>query len=187
MIQPADWWRDGTALGSRGSGVVRWFGCDATGPLPAAAVRPSPAARLAGPAAPSNSSPSSAPLAAILGYSPESKVGIDYVPSYGDWKLAWDRIVFEGFGGAQMTLELTWRGSDTALAAPLCIDLIRLVELAQRRGDTAHRDEPAGPGVHARPHHGERHGHRQRKRRPNANTQGSRNAARPAQARRREP
>ena len=76
-----------------------------------------------------------APLAAILGYMPESKVGIDYVPSYGDWKLAWDRIVFEGFGGAEMTLETTWRGSDTALAAPLCIDLIRLVELAQRRGE----------------------------------------------------
>jgi myo-inositol-1-phosphate synthase len=76
-----------------------------------------------------------APLAAILGYDPESKVGIDYVPSYGDWKVAWDRIVFQGFGGAEMTLELTWRGSDTALAAPLCIDLIRLVELAQRRGE----------------------------------------------------
>ncbi len=76
-----------------------------------------------------------APLAAILGYAPESRVGIDYVPSYGDWKVAWDRIVFEGFGGAQMTLELTWRGSDTALAAPLCIDLIRLVELAARRGE----------------------------------------------------
>ena len=76
-----------------------------------------------------------APLAAILGYAPETKVGIDYVPSYGDWKLAWDRIVFEGFGGAQMTLEMTWRGSDTALAAPLCIDLIRLVEYAQRRGE----------------------------------------------------
>ena len=57
------------------------------------------------------------------------------MPSYGDWKLAWDRIVFAGFGGAQMSLELTWRGSDTALAAPLCIDLIRLVELAQRRGE----------------------------------------------------
>jgi myo-inositol-1-phosphate synthase len=76
-----------------------------------------------------------APLASILGYSPESKIGIDYVPSYGDWKLAWDRIVFEGFGGAQMSLELTWRGSDTALAAPLCIDLIRLVVLAQQRGE----------------------------------------------------
>ena len=77
-----------------------------------------------------------APLASILGYAPESKIGIDYVPSYGDWKLAWDRIVFAGFGGAHMSLELTWRGSDTALAAPLCIDLIRLVELAQRRGES---------------------------------------------------
>ena len=43
--------------------------------------------------------------------------------------------MFEGFGGAQMTLEMTWRGSDTALAAPLCLDLIRLVELAQRKGE----------------------------------------------------
>lgn len=76
-----------------------------------------------------------APLAAILGYAPEAQVGIDYVPSYGDWKVAWDRIVFEGFGGAEMTLEMTWRGSDTALAAPLCIDLVRLVDLAQRRGE----------------------------------------------------
>jgi myo-inositol-1-phosphate synthase len=75
-----------------------------------------------------------AALPAILGYEPESRVGIDYVPSYGDWKVAWDRIVFAGFGGAPMTLELTWRGSDTALAAPLCLDLVRLVELAQRRG-----------------------------------------------------
>lgn len=74
-------------------------------------------------------------LATILGYSPESSVGIDYVPSYGDWKVAWDRIAFSGFGGATMALELTWRGSDTALAAPLCIDLIRLVDLAQARGE----------------------------------------------------
>jgi len=77
----------------------------------------------------------SASLSAILGYAPEARVGIEYVPSYGDWKVAWDRVVFEGFGGAPMTLEMTWRGSDTALAAPLCIDLIRLVELAQRLGE----------------------------------------------------
>lgn len=76
-----------------------------------------------------------AALAEILGYAPEAKVGIDYVPSYGDWKVAWDRIAFEGFGGAPMSLELTWHGSDTALAAPLVIDLVRLVELAARRGD----------------------------------------------------
>lgn len=77
----------------------------------------------------------SAALSAILGYPLESPVGIDYVPSYGDWKLAWDRVVFTGFGGASMTLEMTWRGSDTALAAPLCIDLVRLAELAQRKGE----------------------------------------------------
>lgn len=82
-------------------------------------------------------------LAAILGYTPESHVGIDYLPSYGDWKVAWDRIAFRGFGGAEMTLEMTWRGSDTALAAPLCIDLVRFVELAQRRGESGVLDHLA--------------------------------------------
>ena len=77
-----------------------------------------------------------AALSAILGYEPEASVGIEYMPSYGDWKVAWDRIQFQGFGGATMSLELSWRGSDTALAAPLCIDLIRLVEHAQRAGET---------------------------------------------------
>ena len=77
----------------------------------------------------------SASLAAILGYAPETAIGIEYIPSYGDWKVAWDRIGFTGFGGAAMSLELSWRGSDTSLAAPLCIDLIRLVDLALRRGE----------------------------------------------------
>jgi myo-inositol-1-phosphate synthase len=77
-----------------------------------------------------------AALSAILGYEPEASVAIEYMPSYGDWKVAWDRIQFEGFGGAAMSLELSWRGSDTSLAAPLVIDLIRLVELAQRCGAT---------------------------------------------------
>ena len=96
-----------------------------------------------------------APLAAILGYAPEASVAIDYMPSYGDWKVAWDRITFEGFGGAAMSLEMTWRGSDTSLAAPLCIDMVRLVELAQRRGETgvlAHLavffKSPMGTGEH---------------------------------------
>ncbi len=71
----------------------------------------------------------------ILGYSPEAHVGIDYLPSFGDWKVAWDYIQFRGFAGVDMTMTFTWRGSDTALAAPLCIDLLRLTEYAQRRGE----------------------------------------------------
>jgi myo-inositol-1-phosphate synthase len=76
-----------------------------------------------------------AALAEILGYAPESHVGIDFLRSFGDWKVAWDHIAFEGFGGAQMSMQFTWQGCDSALAAPLCLDLLRLCELAARRGE----------------------------------------------------
>jgi myo-inositol-1-phosphate synthase len=58
---------------------------------------------------------------------------IDYVPSLGDWKTAWDHVHFEGFLGARGTLQFTWRASDSMLAAPLVLDLARLVDLASRR------------------------------------------------------
>jgi myo-inositol-1-phosphate synthase len=73
---------------------------------------------------------------AILGPEAQSLVGIDYVPALGDWKTALDLVRFEGFLGVPMTLQLTWQGSDSALAAPLVLDLVRLVELAQRRGES---------------------------------------------------
>lgn len=61
-------------------------------------------------------------------------VGIDYVPSLADWKTAWDFVHFEGFLGARMSLQFTWTGSDSALAAPLVLDLFRLVEAAAEEG-----------------------------------------------------
>tara|TARA_R110002126_G_scaffold64513_22_gene165291 strand:- start:10530 stop:11756 length:1227 start_codon:yes stop_codon:yes gene_type:complete len=64
-----------------------------------------------------------------------SGVGIDYVPSLGDWKTAWDFVHFEGFLGARMSMQITWSGSDSALAAPLGIDLVRLADFAQRAGE----------------------------------------------------
>jgi myo-inositol-1-phosphate synthase len=74
-------------------------------------------------------------LRAILGESlKESLTRIDYVRSLGDWKTSWDLVHFRGFLGAEMSLELTWRGADSALAAPLVIDLARLLDLALRRG-----------------------------------------------------
>ena len=39
-----------------------------------------------------------------------------------------------------MTLQFTWQGADSALAAPLVLDLVRLVDLA------AARDERGGLG-----------------------------------------
>lgn len=70
----------------------------------------------------------------ILGYSPKTVVSIEYVPDLGDWKTAWDHIHFAGFLGVPMTLQFTWQGCDSLLAAPLVLDLVRLTELAWRRG-----------------------------------------------------
>lgn len=74
-------------------------------------------------------------LAELLGYRPQSHVSIEYIESLDDWKTAWDHIHFEGFLGTKMTLQFTWQGCDSVLAAPLVIDLARLVLLAQRRGE----------------------------------------------------
>ena len=64
-----------------------------------------------------------------------AKVTIDYVPSLDDWKVAWDYIHFEGFLGARMSMQFTWQGNDSALAAPLVLDLARLAAFAQSRGE----------------------------------------------------
>jgi myo-inositol-1-phosphate synthase len=71
----------------------------------------------------------------ILGYEPHTLVRIDYVPTLGDWKTAWDLIQFEGFLRTPMTLQFTWQGADSALAAPLVLDLVRLVDVAASRGE----------------------------------------------------
>ena len=70
----------------------------------------------------------------ILGYKPASLVTIEYIPDMGDWKTAWDHIHFKGFMGTQMTLQFTWQGCDSLLAAPLAIDLARLADLEKQRG-----------------------------------------------------
>ena len=75
-------------------------------------------------------------LDSILGYPPHAGVAINYVPSLGDWKTAWDLVHFRGFMDVPMTLQLTWQGCDSVLAAPLVLDLVRLVDLAKRRGES---------------------------------------------------
>ena len=70
----------------------------------------------------------------ILGYKPSTIVTIEYLPDMGDWKTAWDHIHFQGFLGTKMTLQFTWQGCDSLLAAPLAIDLARLADLEKRRG-----------------------------------------------------
>lgn len=73
-------------------------------------------------------------VARIVGGSPTTKVGIEYVPSLDDWKVAWDYIHFRGFLGTKMSLQFSWCGSDSVLAAPLIIDLARLAALEHQRG-----------------------------------------------------
>ncbi|MFG1640877.1 inositol-3-phosphate synthase [Amycolatopsis sp. NPDC049252] len=94
-------------------------------------------------------------LSRNLGRDVDGEVHIDYVPALGDWKTAWDHVLFEGFLGARMTLQLTWQGCDSALAAPLVLDLARLTAKACRDGVAGPVAEfgfffkdPAGDGPH---------------------------------------
>jgi myo-inositol-1-phosphate synthase len=73
-------------------------------------------------------------VARIVGGKPVTKVGIDFVPSLDDWKVAWDYIHFRGFLDTKMSLQFTWSGSDSILAAPLIIDLARFAALEHSRG-----------------------------------------------------
>ncbi|HSI81341.1 MAG TPA: inositol-3-phosphate synthase [Solirubrobacterales bacterium] len=73
-------------------------------------------------------------LEQILGYPIEAPVRIDLVRDLGEWKTAWDHVTFEGFLGVRMRVQFTWEGCDSALAAPLVIDLARLGALALERG-----------------------------------------------------
>jgi myo-inositol-1-phosphate synthase len=70
----------------------------------------------------------------MLGYEPHLGSRIDYFPPLIDHKVAWDFIAFRGFLNHRMNMQFTWQGCDSILAAPLVIDLIRLMELAKRTG-----------------------------------------------------
>ncbi|MFF7652103.1 inositol-3-phosphate synthase [Streptomyces sp. NPDC007983] len=75
-------------------------------------------------------------LADTLGELPDGRLHIDNVPALGDWKTAWDHVAFEGFLGSRMVLQTIWQGCDSALAAPLVLDLARLTARAHEAGLT---------------------------------------------------
>jgi myo-inositol-1-phosphate synthase len=92
----------------------------------------------------------------ILGYPVEAPVRIERVRDLGEWKTAWDHVTFEGFLGVRMRLQFVWEGCDSALAAPLIIDLARLGALALERGEVGvlpamafFFKDPAGTDEHA--------------------------------------
>ncbi len=72
----------------------------------------------------------------ILGYPLRTHVGIDYVESLGDNKVAWDYVHFRGFLGHPMAMQFIWQGCDSILAAPLVIDLVRFADHALQRGES---------------------------------------------------
>lgn len=68
-------------------------------------------------------------------------VHIDYVEDMGEWKTAWNQVRFQGFLGTPMTMQITWQGCDSTLAAPLVIDLARFVTRAHQAGRVGVIDE----------------------------------------------
>jgi myo-inositol-1-phosphate synthase len=72
----------------------------------------------------------------ILGYEvPDHVVRIDYYRPRGDEKEAWDNIDLVGFLGQRMQIKVDFMARDSVLAAPLVLELVRLVVEAQRRGE----------------------------------------------------
>jgi myo-inositol-1-phosphate synthase len=82
-------------------------------------------------------------LASLLGEPVSAPLHIDNVPCLGEQKTAWDHIAFDGFLGARMTLQFTWTGLDSALAAPLVLDLARLLAAAHAAGRSGAQPELA--------------------------------------------
>ena len=62
------------------------------------------------------------------------KVRINYYPPRGDDKEGWDSIDLFGWLGHRMQLKINFLCSDSILAAPLVLDLVLFMDLAQRAG-----------------------------------------------------
>ena len=72
----------------------------------------------------------------ILGYAVEDHlVDIRYYRPRGDNKEAWDNIDIIGFMGQPMQLKINFLCKDSILAAPLVIEIARLLDYAQRCGE----------------------------------------------------
>jgi myo-inositol-1-phosphate synthase len=78
----------------------------------------------------------SAVLDSIVGYHVDNhQVHIHYYKPRGDSKEAWDNIDIVGFAGIPMQIKVNFLCQDSALAAPLVIDLVRLLDVAKRSGE----------------------------------------------------
>lgn len=72
----------------------------------------------------------------ILGYKVEDhQVHIHYYKPRGDAKEAWDNIDIVGFAGEPMQLKVNFLCKDSILAAPIVVDLVRLLDAAKQKGE----------------------------------------------------
>src|SRR5258708_18764554 len=79
----------------------------------------------------------SAVLDSIVGYKVDNhQVHIHYYKPRGDSKEAWDNIDIVGFAGVPMQIKIHFLCQDSALAAPLVIDLVRLLDVANPVGES---------------------------------------------------
>ena len=62
------------------------------------------------------------------------KVRINYYPPRNDNKEGWDNIDIFGWMGYPMQIKINFLCRDSILAAPLCLDLVLLSDLAARKG-----------------------------------------------------
>jgi len=78
----------------------------------------------------------SAVLDSIVGYPIENhQVHIHYYKPRGDSKEAWDNIDIVGFAGIPMQMKVNFLCQDSALAAPLILDIARILDVAKQTGE----------------------------------------------------
>jgi myo-inositol-1-phosphate synthase len=76
-------------------------------------------------------------LDSIVGYQVKNhQVHIHYYKPRGDSKEAWDNIDIVGFAGLPMQMKVNFLCQDSALAAPLVVDLVRLLDVAKKVGES---------------------------------------------------
>ncbi len=81
-------------------------------------------------------------LDSILGYHVEDHiVDIRYYRPRGDDKEAWDNIDVSGFLGQRMQLKVNFLCKDSILAAPLVLEIARLLDLARQRGEAGAQEQ----------------------------------------------
>jgi myo-inositol-1-phosphate synthase len=114
------------AFAARGLKVLSWAGTNLLGGGDGATLADPEAVR-------SKLASKNRGLRALTG-SDTTPLHIDNVPDLGDTKVAWDHVHVEGFLGSRLTLQTTWSAHDSMLAAPLVLDLARLLALAHAAG-----------------------------------------------------